>query len=76
MQKYPYYSINKVEGGILTKVFKNRQYDKFEDAVIAFNKWKDNHPNINGQYVLLHYTTYYTSRICMIFEGSTITWID
>lgn len=76
MQKYPYYSINKVEGGILTKVFKNRQFFNEADAVVAFNKWKDNHPNINGQYVLLHYTTYYTSRICMIFEGSTITWID
>ena len=76
MQKYPYYSINRVEGGMLTKLFRNRQYNTLEDAVIAFNKWKDNHQNIEGQYVILHYTTYYTSRICMIFEGSTITWID
>ena len=76
MQKYPYYSINRVEGGILHKLFRNRQYDKLEDAVIAFNKWRENHPNIEGQYVILHYTSYYTSRICMIFEGSTITWID
>ena len=76
MQKYPYYSINRVEGGMLPKLFRNRQYDKLENAVIAFNKWRENHPNIEGQYVILHYTTYYTSRICMIFEGSTITWID
>ena len=61
---------------MLPKLFRNRQYDKLEDAVIAFNKWRENHPNIEGQYVILHYTTYYTSRICMIFEGSTITWID
>ena len=76
MQKYPYYSINSVEGGMLPKLFKNRQYNTFEDTVIAFNKWKENHPNINGQYVILHYTTYYTSRICMIFENDTITWLD
>ena len=76
MQKYPYYSINRVEGGMLTKLFRNRQYNTLEDAVIAFNKWRENHQNIEGQYVILHYTTYYTSRICMIFEGSTITWID
>lgn len=76
MQKYPYYSINKVEGGILTKLFKNRQYSTQEDAWIAFNKWKEKHPNISGQFVILHYTTYYTSRICMIFEDNSITWID
>ena len=76
MQKYPYYNVNKVEGGMLTKVFKNRHFNTQEDAVIAFNKWRENHLNIEGQYVILHYTSYYTSRICMIFEGSTITWID
>ena len=46
------------------------------DKIMENNKWKENHPNIEGQYVILHYTTYYTSRICMIFEGTTITWID
>lgn len=76
MQKYPYFTINKVDGGKLTKLFKNRQYDTFEDAVISFNKWKEKHPNIDMQYVILRYNSCYSSRICMIFEGSTITWVD
>ena len=76
MQNYPYYSVNHMEGGILVKVFKNKQFSTFGDAVIAFNKWRDKHPSIDGQYIILHYTSNYTCRICMIFEGSTITWID
>jgi hypothetical protein len=76
MQKYPYFTINRVDGGILTKLFKNRKYDTFEDATVSFSKWKDNHPIIDGQYVILCYDSNYSSRICMISEGSTITWID
>ena len=75
-QSYPYYSINRVEGGMLVKLFKNRHYKTLEDVSKAFGVWKTNHPNSEGQYVILHYTSYYTSRICMICEGDTITWIE
>ena len=75
-QSYPYYSINRVEGGVLVKLFKHRQYKSLGEASNSFSIWKANHPNIEGQYVILHYTSYYTSRICMICEGDTITWID
>lgn len=77
MQSYPYYSINRVEGGMMVKLFKNRHFKTLEDAVAAFNKWENTHTrDFNSQYVILHYTSYYTSRICVIFEGTTTTWID
>lgn len=76
MQKYPYFTINRVDGGILTKLFKNRKYDTLDDAVISFNKWREKHNNSSEQFVILCYDSMYSSRICMIFEGNSITWID
>ena len=77
MQSYPYYNVNKVKGGMMVKLFKNRQFKTLEDAVAAFNKWEDTHTrDFNSQYVILHYTSYYTSRICVIFENDTITCLN
>jgi len=75
MQTYPYYNVNHIEGGIMVKLFKNKHFSTQDEALEAFNKWRNNH-KLNGQYVILQYTSYYTSRICIIFEDNKITWLD
>ena len=76
MQKYPYYTVNRLDGGILVKLSRNRKYEKFDDAVLFMNKIRNNHKDDESQYVILKYIAEYQSRICMISQGSTLTWID
>lgn len=76
MQKYPYYTINRLEGGILQRILKSYKFNTQAEATVALNKWRSEHSNSTNQYVILHYTSSYTSRICMIFEKDTIIWVD
>ena len=75
MQTYPYFTLVRIDAGQMVKLFVNRKYNSYIDAVIAISKYAENHSEVwkTNQYAILKYENLYQSRIQTIFTNDICT---
>ena len=74
---YPYYTVCRLDAGVLTKLYHQRKFETFEYASDGLTSILNRHKNLSedDEYVILEYTKPFVSHIKVVARGKNITWL-
>ena len=74
---YPYYTVCRLDAGVLTKLYSQRKFETFEDASNGLTSILNRHKHLSDddEYVILEYTKPFVSHIKVVTRGKNITWL-
>lgn len=79
MTNYPYYVIAFFDAGILRKIFGDKKFNCYNDAVNAFDKLNENKFSSNilkRQILFLEYTAEYQGKIITLYTNHVTHYIS